>query len=218
MAVARRLGQAIVDGNYELIYGGAEVGLMGEVANTVLKGGGVVRGIIPESFAYKVSHQGLTELLIVGTMHERKKIMFDMSDAFIALPGGYGTLEEVSELLTWAQLGLNSKPCGLINIEGYFNFLLSFLDNAVSRGFMKQQHRDMLLVASEPLSMLNQMASYKAPVVDKWVDESKQGHNNRINSDWQFRCAPLPTGYAERSLFQPKIVDPEGRYTFTLCR
>ena len=169
MAMARRLGQTLADENYELIYGGADVGLMGEVANTVLKAGGVVRGIIPESFAHKVSHQGLTELRVVGSMHERKMMMFDLSDAFIALPGGFGTLDEVSEILTWAQLGLHSKPCGLINVEGYFDPLFSFLDNAVARGFMKQEHREMLLVADEPLGLLNQMASYIAPVVEKWV-------------------------------------------------
>ena len=167
--MARRLGQTLADENYELIYGGADVGLMGEVANTVLKAGGVVRGIIPESFAHKVSHQGLTELRVVGSMHERKMMMFDLSDAFIALPGGFGTLDEVSEILTWAQLGLHSKPCGLINVQGYFDPLLSFLDNAVARGFMKQEHREMLLVADEPLGLLNQMASYTAPVVEKWV-------------------------------------------------
>lgn len=169
MAMARRLGQTLADENYELIYGGADVGLMGEVANTVLKAGGVVRGIIPQSFAHKVSHQGLTELRVVGSMHERKMMMFDLSDAFIALPGGFGTLDEVSEILTWAQLGLHSKPCGLINVQGYFDPLLSFLDNAVARGFMKQEHREMLLVADEPLGLLNQMASYIAPVVEKWV-------------------------------------------------
>ena len=169
MAMARRLGQTLADENYELIYGGADVGLMGEVANTVLKAGGVVRGIIPESFAHKVSHQGLTELRVVGSMHERKMMMFDLSDAFIALPGGFGTLDEVSEILTWAQLGLHSKPCGLINVQGYFDPLFSFLDNAVARGFMKQEHREMLLVADEPLDLLNQMTSYIAPMVEKWV-------------------------------------------------
>lgn len=167
--MAQRLGQALVDGGYELVYGGADVGLMGEVADTVLKAGGVVRGIIPESFARKVSHHGLTELRVVGSMHERKMMMFDMSDAFIALPGGFGTLEEVAELLTWAQLGLHSKSCGLINVDGYFDLLLSFLDNAVSRGFIKQEHREMLLVSDEPAGLLNRMTNYKAPVVEKWV-------------------------------------------------
>ena len=169
MIMARRLGQALADRKYELVYGGADVGLMGEVADTVMKAGGVVRGVIPASFADKVSHQGLTELRVVGSMHERKKMMFDLSDAFIALPGGYGTLEEIAEVLTWAQLGLHSKPCGLINVEGYFDPLLSFLDNAVAKGFTKQQHRQMLLVALDPVELLDKMASYEAPVVEKWV-------------------------------------------------
>jgi uncharacterized protein (TIGR00730 family) len=161
MTMARRLGVALAERQYELVYGGADVGLMGEVADTVMKAGGVVRGIIPASFADKVSHQGLTELRVVPSMHDRKKMMFDFSDAFIALPGGYGTLEEVAEVLTWAQLGLHAKPCGVINVEGYFDPLLAFLDNAVAKGFMKTQHRQMLLVVEDPLDLLNQMATYK---------------------------------------------------------
>lgn len=167
--MARRLGQVLADGGYELVYGGADVGLMGEVANTVMKAGGIVRGIIPESFAHKVSHRGLTELRVVASMHERKKIMFDLSDAFIALPGGFGTLEEVAEILTWAQLGLHAKPCGLINVDGYFDCLLSFLNGAVEKGFMKSEHLNMLLVAAEPTELLDQLSAYRAPTVEKWV-------------------------------------------------
>lgn len=169
MGAARELGQALTEAQYELVYGGADVGLMGELANTVLKAGGAVHGIIPKSLAHKVSHQGLTNLHVVGSMHERKAMMFDMSDAFVALPGGYGTLEEVAEVLTWAQLGLHSKPCGLINVAGYFDPLLAFLDSALARGFMKQAHRDMLLVADQPVALLHMMATYEAPKVEKWV-------------------------------------------------
>jgi len=169
VSMARRLGETLVERKYELVYGGADVGLMGEVADTVLKGGGVVRGVIPESFADKVSHQGLTELRIVPSMHERKQIMFDLSDAFIALPGGFGTLEEVAEVLTWAQLGLHAKPCGLINVNGYFDPLLAFLDGAVANGFMRPEHRRMLLVAEDPSGLLDQMATYRVPTVEKWV-------------------------------------------------
>ena len=169
MAMARELGQVILENQYELVYGGADVGLMGEVAGTVLKGGGVVRGIIPESFAHKVSHQGLTELHVVGSMHERKQMMYDLSDAFVALPGGFGTLEEMSEILTWAQLGLHSKPCGLINVNGYFDLLLSFLDSAVTNGFIKQIHRDMLLVSDSTKGLLSGMESYESPTTEKWV-------------------------------------------------
>jgi uncharacterized protein (TIGR00730 family) len=169
MAMARELGQAILAHRFELVYGGADVGLMGEVADTVLKGGGVVRGVIPESFAHKVSHQGLSKLHVVGSMHGRKQMMFDLSDAFIALPGGFGTIEEVAEILTWAQLDLHAKPCGLLNVNSYYDLLLSFLDNAVSNGFMKQVHRDMLLVSDSAEGLLNQMGSYKPPTTEKWV-------------------------------------------------
>lgn len=167
--MAHQLGQALVARNYELVYGGSEVGLMGEVANTVLKAGGVVIGVIPRSFAHKVSHQGLTELHVVDSMHERKTLMFDLSDAFIALPGGLGTLEEISEVLTWGQLGLHTKPCGLINVDGYFDLLLSFLDNAVAEGFMWPEHRDMLLVSKTPEDMLKRFETYQAPTIEKWV-------------------------------------------------
>lgn len=169
IAMAQELGQALADGGYELVYGGADIGLMGKVADTVLNGRGVVHGIIPGSLADKISHQGLTELHVVGSMHERKMMMFDMSDAFIALPGGFGTLEEIAEILTWAQLGHHSKPCGLVNVGGYFDLLLLFLDNAVLRGFIKQEHRDMLLVSNEPVELLSRMASYEAPVAEKWI-------------------------------------------------
>ncbi len=169
MAAAQELGQAILENQCELVYGGADVGLMGEVADTVLNGGGVVRGVIPESFAHKVSHQGLSELHVVGSMHERKQLMFDLSDAFAALPGGLGTLEELSELLTWAQLGLHSKPCGLINVNGYYDLLLEFLDGAVENGFMEGVHRDMLLVTDSARDLLNRMESYEPPNTEKWV-------------------------------------------------
>ena len=169
MEMAEKLGQALIECNLELVYGGANVGLMGKVADTVLKAGGSVIGVIPKSFAHKVSHQGLTKLHIVESMHERKSMMFDLSDGFIVLPGGFGTLEEVAEILTWAQLGLHSKPCGLINVDGYFDHLLSFFDNAVSNGFMKQEHRKMLLVSETPEDILDRMTAYKPPTMEKWV-------------------------------------------------
>jgi uncharacterized protein (TIGR00730 family) len=169
MDMARRLGQTLVDRQLELVYGGAYVGLMGQVADTVLTAGGSVIGVIPQSFARKVSHLGLTELHVVDSMHARKALMFELSDAFVALPGGLGTLEELAELLTWGQLGMHAKPCGLINVGGYFDSLLAFLEHAVSQGFMKREHRDMLLVAQEPEDLLELLESYTAPVVDKWV-------------------------------------------------
>lgn len=171
LKAAEELGAELAHSGLELVYGGAGVGLMGEVANAAIRAGGTVIGIIPESFARKASHQGLTELRIVSSMHERKQMMSDLSDAFIALPGGFGTLEEVMELLTWAQLGLNKKPCGLINVAGYFDPFLTFLDHIVAEGFMKQAHRDMLLVSDEPRALLERFKSYVHPNVEKWISE-----------------------------------------------
>jgi uncharacterized protein (TIGR00730 family) len=169
LLTAQKLALALVDRNYELVYGGADVGLMGQVADTVMKAGGVAIGVIPKSFAHKVSHRGLTKLHLVDSMHERKAMMFDLSDAFIALPGGFGTIEEIAEVLTWAQLGMHAKPCGLINVDGYFDPLLTFLDNAVAKGFIKPEHREMLLVSNEPEEMLALMVSYRAPDAEKWI-------------------------------------------------
>ena len=169
MGAARSLGSALVEQDIELVYGGADVGLMGEVANTVLQLGGSVTGVIPKSFADKVSHTKLTTLHVVDSMHERKAMMFDLSDAFIALPGGYGTLEEISELLTWAQLGLSNKPCGVINTNGYYDMLFEFLDGAVTEGFMKQIHREMLLVSDSADALICQLGNYTVPSVDKWI-------------------------------------------------
>lgn len=169
MDMAARLGQALADQGLELVYGGAEVGLMGRVADTVLQAGGVVIGVIPEHLAGRVSHRGLTELHVVETMHERKTLMFELADGVIALPGGFGTLEEIAELLTWAQLGLHAKPCGLINVDGYFDLLLAFLDQAVHKGFMKREHREMLQVAGDPEELLRRFRSYRVPQVEKWV-------------------------------------------------
>ncbi len=166
---ARELGSALVSCNLELVYGGAEVGLMGEVANTVMQAGGTVIGVIPQSLVHRVSHQGLTTLHVVASMHERKRMMVDLSDAFIALPGGFGTLDEIAEILTWSQLGFHQKPCGLINVSGYYDSFLSFLDHAVSEGFMKQEHRKMLLVSEDPVELLERFRSYAAPKVEKWI-------------------------------------------------
>ena len=172
LEMAEKLGQALIECNLELVYGGADVGLMGKVADTVLKAGGSVIGVIPKLFAHRASHRGLTKLHIVESMHERKRMMFDLSDGFIVLPGGYGTLEEFSEILTWSQLGLSKKPCGLINVNKYFNTLLSFFDDAVSEGFMKKEHRDMLLVEESPKELLDKLYTYKAASIEKWCKKS----------------------------------------------
>jgi len=166
--MAIRLGQALAERHLELVYGGGGVGLMGEVADAVLAAGGHATGIIPKFFAERVSHRGLTQLHVVDSMHQRKAMMFDLADGFIALPGGLGTLEELAELLTWAQLGLHRKPCGLLNANGYFDRLLSFLDHAVTQGFVKPEHRGLLLVSSDPADLLAQFANFRAPSIDKW--------------------------------------------------
>jgi uncharacterized protein (TIGR00730 family) len=169
LEMAELLGKILAKRNFELVYGGASVGLMGKVADAVIKSGGSAIGVIPKYFADKVSHQGLTELYIVDSMHERKAKMFELSDGFIALPGGFGTIEEITELLTWAQLGINKKPCGMINVNGYFDKLLAFFDSGVAEGFIKQVHREMLIVEDSPGTLLDRFEEYNAPDVKKWV-------------------------------------------------
>jgi len=169
LAMARKLGRVILDHGLELVYGGAGIGLMGAIADTVFQGGGVAIGVIPKSIADRVPHIEITEQFVVDSMHERKAKMFDISDAFIALPGGLGTLEEITELLTWAQLGQHRKPCGLVNVGGYYDALLTFLDNVVSQGFMRREHREMLLVSEDPEELINGFNGYRAPEIEKWT-------------------------------------------------
>lgn len=171
---AALLGQAMQQRGIGLVYGGATVGIMGAVANAVLEAGGEVIGVIPKSLAVKeLAHQQLTELHVVESMHERKAMMAELSDGFIALPGGWGTLEELFEILTWAQLGFHKKPCGLLNIEGYYDGLFDFLDNAFEQQFVNELYRPMLLKASQADALLDQFGRYTAPVVKKWIDEEE---------------------------------------------
>ena len=171
---ARTLAGALVQRDIGLVYGGASVGIMGEIADTVLARGGEVIGVIPQALVDKeVSHTGLTELRVVNSMHERKEIMADLAQGFIALPGGLGTMEEIFEVLTWAQLGFHQKPCALLNVKGYYNRLTQFLDHAVAQGFVTETHRKMLLVEEDPHSLLEVMTSYNAPAVDKWIDREE---------------------------------------------
>jgi uncharacterized protein (TIGR00730 family) len=168
------LGASMVERGYGLVYGGASVGLMGTVADTVLQRGGDVVGVIPAALAAKeIAHQGLTELLVVDSMHARKAAMAERADAFVALPGGMGTLEEVFEVLTWAQLGIHAKPCGLLDVGGYFDALLHFLDNAVSHRFLRPQHREMLIVASQADDLLDRFERYRPVEVRKWLDATR---------------------------------------------
>src|SRR5882672_3856567 len=173
-AVAQELGCTLAQREVGLIYGGARVGLMGAVADAVLAARGHVTGIIPEALVAKeVAHTGLSELRVVKSMHERKAMMADLSDGFVALPGGWGTLEEFFEVLTWGQLGLHRKPCGLLNIHGYFDGLLSFAEHCVVEGFVKREHRSMISVSNSPNELIDGLAAYKAPLVKKWIDRAE---------------------------------------------
>lgn len=158
---ARQLGRELVERNYGLVYGGGNVGLMKIIADTVLDLGGHVTGVIPDSLVSKeVAHRGLSDLRIVQSMHERKAMMAALSDGFIALPGGIGTMEEFFEVLSWAQLGIHRKPCGLLNAGGYYNRLIEFLDHAVEHDFLKPKHRSLLILADEPPEILSRFEAF----------------------------------------------------------
>ena len=171
---ARDLGAALARRGIGLVYGGGRIGLMGVVADAVLAEGGSVTGVIPRALVSKeVAHLDLKDLRVVGSMHERKALMAELSDAFIALPGGFGTLEEFSEVLTWAQLGLHAKPIGILNVGGYFDPLLAWLNLAVKERFLKPVHRRLLLEAKEPQTLLDLMQDYRPRRnVGKWLKES----------------------------------------------
>ena len=172
-AVAAALGQALVRRQINLVYGGARVGLMGTLADAVLAAGGYVTGVMPEALVAKeVAHTGLSDLRVVSSMHERKALMAQLSDGFIALPGGWGTLEEYFEVLTWGQLGLHTKPCGLLNVEGYFDGLLSFLDHSMDERFVRRESRSMVLVGRSPDELINLLGSYVPQSVEKWISAS----------------------------------------------
>ena len=171
LEAAGELGRALARRKIGVVYGGARVGLMGALANEALAGGTSVIGVMPEALVAKeIAHRELTELKVVKSMHERKALMADLADGFVALPGGWGTLEEFFEVLTWGQLGFHRKPMGLLNAQGYFDRLLSFADHCVAEGFVTREHRSMILVSGSADGLLDQFASYKAPVVKKWID------------------------------------------------
>lgn len=167
---ARATGRLIAERGLGLVYGGGEVGLMGIVANAALAAGGEVIGVIPEALMrMEVGHPNLTALHVVGTMHERKAMMAELSDGFIALPGGIGTLEELFEVWTWGQLGLHPKPLGLLDVAGYYDPLHTFLDHTVAEGFLKDRHRAMVAVESAPAALLDRLAAYRPPETVKVV-------------------------------------------------
>lgn len=167
---AETVGRLLYQRGIELVYGGGNVGLMGAMADACLNGGGRVIGVIPQAlFDKEVAHLGLTELRVVNSMHERKALMADLSDAFLALPGGYGTWDELCEALTWSQLGIQRKACALLNVSGYYDSFLEFANRAVSEGFLKEENRDLLLSDDDPARLLDRLGSYTVPVVDKWI-------------------------------------------------
>ena len=168
------LARELIRRDLGLVYGGSDVGLMGLIANTCLKAGGEVIGVIPERLVEKeVAHNGLTERYVVKSMHERKQKMADLSDGFIALPGGVGTLEEFFEALTWNQLGYHAKPCGLLDVKGYYACLADHMDRMVTEGFLVPAHRRMVLTGSDPAALLDQFETYDPPKVDKWIEKKK---------------------------------------------
>ena len=168
---ARDLGRAVAARGYSLIYGGGSVGLMAVAAEAAMARGGRVIGVIPGALAQReVAHEGLAELRVVRTMHERKALMSELSDAVIALPGGLGTMDELFEMLTWAQLGIHAKPCGLLNVSGYYDTLLALLDHMVEQGFLDPLHRSLLLVDDDAERLLDAMPEHKLPGVEKWLD------------------------------------------------
>lgn len=171
---AYALGKTLADQHIGLVYGGAKVGLMGVVANGALDNGGEVIGILPRFLASKeIAHEHLTELILVDTMHQRKTRMNELADGVIVLPGGFGSMEEFFEMLTWSQLGLHTKPIGILNVNGFYDGLLAFIQTMVDKGFVRTVHQNMVLTASDMEDLLHLMKTYKAPPVPKWITQEE---------------------------------------------
>lgn len=167
---AREVGRLLARQGIGVVYGGGRVGMMGAVAEAALAAGGTVLGIIPEALMRsEIAYEGLTELRVVRSMHERKQMMADASDGFLALPGGFGTFEEFCEIVTWAQLGLHGKPCALLNVKGYYDPLLAMFDHALREGFVRPVHRSLVLAADTPAAVLAAMQAWVAPPMEKWL-------------------------------------------------
>lgn len=172
---ARALGRLLAESGLRLIYGGGNIGLMGQTANAVLQHGGHVTGVIPDFLVRKeVGHLDVTELIVVDTMHTRKARMADLADGFLTLPGGFGTMDELCEILTWAQLGLHQKPIGLLNVNGYYDALLQLFDRMTADGLLRPENRDMLLADTDPAALLEKMRRYQPPAVEKWLRTEEQ--------------------------------------------
>jgi uncharacterized protein (TIGR00730 family) len=180
-ACATELGRLLASRRLELVYGGASVGLMGALADAALAAGGTVIGVIPSRLVeHEIAHAGLTRLHVVETMHERKALMAELSDAVIALPGGTGTLDELFELFTWKQLGLHRKPMGLLDVAGYWQPLVAFLEHAVNERFLRAEHFETLLVERDAAALLDRLASYEHRAVDKWLDRTRGGTDQTV--------------------------------------
>ncbi len=170
LEAAKNLCIEIAQREIALVYGGGNTGLMGAVADFAIAAGGKVIGVIPQALVDKeAAHTGLSDLLVVGSMHERKSLMADLSDAFIALPGGLGTLEEFCEVATWTQLGVHRKTCGLLNIEGFYDRLLSFLDYATEEKFIRPEHRTIFISETNPHKLINRLENFEIPTLPKWI-------------------------------------------------
>ena len=173
-AAAAALGRTLAVEGIAVVYGGASVGLMGVVADAALAAGGEVAGVIPQALVDReIAHPGLSELHVVGSMHERKAMMADLADGFIALPGGMGTLEELFEVYTWTQLGLHSKPLGLLDVRGYYTQLAAFLDHAVAERFVTAEHREMLVVEQRAAALIEAFRRWRPPARTKWIDRAQ---------------------------------------------
>jgi uncharacterized protein (TIGR00730 family) len=174
LQAANELGGALAGRGIGLVYGGASVGLMGAVADAVLDAGGDAIGVIPQALVEReIAHRGLSDLRVVGSMHERKALMADLADGFVALPGGMGTLEELFEVYTWTQLGLHAKPLGLLDVRSYYAHLAAFLDHAVAERFVTVEHREMLVVERRAEALLEAFERWRAPLLTKWIDRAQ---------------------------------------------
>jgi uncharacterized protein (TIGR00730 family) len=175
-AAATHLGEVLAKRGIGLVFGGGRIGLMGTIADAVLVNGGEAIGVIPDSLMQReIGHRGVTKLHIVESMHERKALMADLSDGFIAMPGGYGTLEEICEIITWSQLGIHVKPCGFLNVENYWDRFLQFLDHAMNDGFLRPENRALIQVASAPEELLQKLISWEAPQhIERWLDRERR--------------------------------------------
>lgn len=174
LEAARSFATLLARSGIRVVYGGASIGVMGAVADAALAAGGEVYGVIPQALVDReLAHPGLTQLFVTRSMHERKARMAELADAFVALPGGVGTLEEIFEIWTWAQLGMHAKPCALLNVAGYYDGLVRFMDHTVAEGFVREAHRRMLVTRADGAQLLAALREYEAPVVRKWVEKGQ---------------------------------------------